>query len=89
MTRKDLAEKLGVTPACITRYLSEASNLEFRTLVKLQRVLKCRIIDTEEEEPQVHAVPQMQVLVFECNARVSSFQTEEVERRENLILDYA
>lgn len=84
MTRKDLAEKMGVTPACITRYLSEASNLEFRTLVKLQRVLKCRIIDTDEED-----TPKVQVLMFEYRVPTSSFQTEQVEKKENLILDYA
>ena len=79
MTRKDLAEKMGVTPACITRYLSEASNLEFRTLVKLQRVLKCRIIDTDEED-----TPKVQVLMFEYRVPTSSFQTEQVKKKENL-----
>lgn len=76
MTRKDLADRMGVTPACITRYLNEASNLELRTLVQLQRILDCRIIDTEEVEN-----PKTKVIVLEFNTPVTTCQTETIGKK--------
>lgn len=45
MTRLQLAEKLGITPANITRYLNGKCNFELRTLVELERILEIHIID--------------------------------------------
>lgn len=45
MTRIQLAEKLDVTPANITRYLNGSTNFELRTLVELERTLDIEIIN--------------------------------------------
>lgn len=45
LTRVQLAEKLGITPANITRYLSGTTNFELNTLVEIERVLGINIID--------------------------------------------
>lgn len=47
MTRVDLAEKLKVSPANITRYLNGRCNFELRTLVELERALDIHIIDRD------------------------------------------
>lgn len=47
MTRVQLAEKLNVSPANITRYLSGKCNFELRTIVELERALGVHIIDRE------------------------------------------
>lgn len=45
MTRVQLAEELGITPANVTRYLNGTCNFELRTLVDIERVLDLQIID--------------------------------------------
>lgn len=45
MTRVQLAEKLGITPANITRYLNGKCNFELLTLVEMEHVLGINIID--------------------------------------------
>lgn len=45
MSRVQLAEKLGITPANITRYLSGTTNFELNTLVEIERALGINIID--------------------------------------------
>lgn len=45
VSRVQLAEKLGITPANITRYLSGTTNFELNTLVEIERVLGVNIID--------------------------------------------
>lgn len=47
LTRIQLAEELGITPANVTRYLSGKCNFELRTLVEMERVLYIRIIDRD------------------------------------------
>lgn len=56
MSKGDLAEKLGVTQACVTRYVSGKCNFTLRTLVQLEKVLGINLIDRdlepdEEEKP--------------------------------------
>lgn len=45
MTQSDLAVKMGIDPAIISRNLSGKANLELKTLVKFEEVLGIRIID--------------------------------------------
>lgn len=47
MDKGDLAEKLGVTQACVTRYVSGKCNFTLRTLVQIEEALGINIIDRE------------------------------------------
>ncbi len=46
-TQLSLAEKLGVDPATVSRYLSGRANMELHTLVKLEKALNITIIDRD------------------------------------------
>lgn len=48
ISRKDFAEMLDVTPACVTRYLSGDANFQLDTLVEIQAVLGVQIFARPE-----------------------------------------
>lgn len=56
MDKGDLAKKLGVTQACVTRYVSGRCNFTLRTLVQLERALDINLIDRESEPKQKEPV---------------------------------
>lgn len=49
MTQAGLAEKLGVTPAMVSRYLSGKHNLELKTIFKIEKALGINIISTDSQ----------------------------------------
>lgn len=63
MSKGDLAEKLGVTQACVTRYVSGKCNFTLRTLVQLEEVLGINIINRDiipkQEEKPLPIIIQM------------------------------
>ncbi|MEI3376773.1 MAG: helix-turn-helix transcriptional regulator [Coriobacteriales bacterium] len=68
--QKDLADAMGVTPAAISKLLSNGSNPRFSTVAKLAEALGCdvvapRLIPHEGRAPVVNAEsasPQIQVV---------------------------
>lgn len=46
ITKKELAQKLNVTPAVVTRLVSGSANIELRTMILLQNTLGIRILDS-------------------------------------------
>lgn len=58
ISRAKLAEKLGMTPANITRFLNGKCNFELRTLIEIERAIDVKIIDrsiipTNNPEPVI------------------------------------
>lgn len=43
ITEKELAERLGVTPATVSKILSKTSNMTFKTAAKIANALGCVI----------------------------------------------
>lgn len=43
MTKKNLAEELGVSPAYVTKLIGGNNNFTIRTMVKIARHLKCEL----------------------------------------------
>ena len=55
ITQKELAERLGVTPATVSKTLSKTSNMTFKTAAKIAHALGCvidaptiRVFDADE-----------------------------------------
>lgn len=81
-SRVMLAEKLGVTPANITRYLNGTTNFELKTLVELERVLDIHIIDRTVVPKQ-----ENKIITLEVNYTINSSKVNENVLK--TILDYA
>lgn len=82
-SRVMLAEKLGVTPANITRYLNGSTNFELKTLVELERALDLHIIDRS-----VVPVNHDNVITLEVKYTINSSEVNENVLNTS-IFDYA
>lgn len=50
LSQADLAERLGVTPAQVSKLLSGKVNFELKTIVKIQNVLEGKILEIPSDE---------------------------------------
>lgn len=73
ITKVELAGKLGVTPACITRYLSGKANLQLKTLVEIEDAIDVHIID-RDIIPRVQKAPAVQIITLPSSYRVPEFK---------------
>lgn len=93
MTRVQLAEELGITPANVTRYLNGTCNFELRTLVEIERVLGLQIIDRDiiphKKEPVKVIIEYRHVYKYPENGEYGGPEMEIAMEESLNMLNYA
>lgn len=55
LTQVELAERMGVDPALISRYMSGKANMELKTMVRLEKELGITIINRRIAQPRIES----------------------------------